>query len=158
MKNKIHPRIPIQHLTCGADRPSHVRFLKVLVSVALCFLAALVRAQTAAPPPVLATLTFANGQSITVGSNEQQIFKAVDVGASEAIGIELQLPSGFVNTPVGILPMDGGFAPEEIEVAPDGRTAFVFQSGNQPGLYRIEIRTLDSSVLLQFSVPNPENP
>jgi hypothetical protein len=158
MKNNILFRTSTRNSTPPASRLIHLRFLKVLVSLALCCLAASVRAQAPVPPPVLATITFANGQSVTIGSNDQQIFNPVDLGASEGIGIALQLPPAFVNTPVGILPMDGGFAPEEIQVGQDGSTAFAFQAGNQPGLYRIQLLTANSSVLLQFFVPNPGTP
>lgn len=148
----------MRNSTFTAARLPHLRHLQLLTFFALCFLAASLRGQSTAPPPVSATITFANGGSITVGSNDQQIFNPIDILPGEALGIALQLPSGFVNTPVGMQPMDGGFAPEEIEIAQDGSTAFVFQAGSQPGLYRILLRTLDSSVLLQFTVPNPGNP
>jgi hypothetical protein len=104
-----------------------------------------------------ATITFSSGESITVGSNSQQVFNPVNALPGEALGVELRLPPDFVNTPVGIQPMDGGFAPEDIEIDQNGATAFVFQVGNQPGLYRVVLATLNSSVLLQFSVPSTGN-
>ena len=138
-----------------AKAPLHFRSLPALVALSLCFVAA-VRAQ--APAPVLATITFADGQSATVGSTGQQTFLPIDILPGEALGIELRLPVNFVNTPVALQPMDGGFAPEEIEIAQDGSTNFAFQAGTQPGLYRILLATRNSSVLLQFSVPNPGTP
>jgi len=124
--------------------------LKTLLLSAICSLGGLLFGQTSPEGLASATITFANGESVTIGSNSQEIFNPVEVRPGEALGIELHLPPGFVNTPVGMQPMDGGFAPEEIEIAQDGSTAFVF--------YRIQLRTLDSLVLLQFSVPNPGNP
>lgn len=132
--------------------------LKALLVIAPCFLEGPLSGQTPGEGLALATITFANGQSITVNSTDQQTFLPIDILPGEALGIELRLPPGFVNTAVGMQPMDGGFAPEEIEIAQDGSTAFAFQAGNQPGLYRIILATRNSSVLLQFIVPNPGNP
>jgi hypothetical protein len=159
MKNKPRFRTFIPSSLSG-DYASFRRFpgLWYLMVFVFCLIALPLPGQAPQLPPVSATITFANGGSITIASNDQQIFSSVDILSGEAPNIQLQLPSSFVNTPVGIEPLDGGFAPDELQVAQDGSAGFVFQAGAQPGLYRIVLATAHTSVLLQFTVPNPGNP
>ena len=161
MKNKISSctlvRNSISNESVSTNRFRRLLYFPVLVSLVFCVLTAALPAQQPGAP-VLATITFANGNSISAGSNDHQVFNPVDILPGEAPSIQLQLPSSFVNTPVGIQPLDGGLTPDELGVAQDGSATFIFQAGTQPGLYRIKLVTRDTSVLLQFSVPHPGNP
>jgi hypothetical protein len=162
MKNKTCSRTSMRKSVSGPDallkRFPGLWYPNALVLLGFCLLAVSLPGQAPGLPPVSATITFANGESVTIGSNDQQIFNPVDILPGEAPSIQLQLPPSFVNTPVGIQPMDGGFTPDELLVAEDGSAGFVFQSGTQPGLYRIVLATAGTSVLLQFTVPNPGTP
>lgn len=155
MKNKTSSCTLMRNSVSDAG---HLRRPKALALLAFCLLAVSPPGQAQGLPPVSATITFANGGSITISSNDQQVFSPVDILPGEVPGVQLQLPPNFVNTPVGIETMDGGHTPDELQVAEDGSAAFAFQAGTQPGLYRIVLRTADSSVLLQFSVPNSGQP
>jgi len=162
MKNKTSSRTFMRNLVSGPDALS-TRFPGLWCPTALtvlgvCFLAVSLPGQAPRTPPVSATITFANRGSVTMGSNDQQIFSPVTILPGEALSIQLQLPSRFVRTPLSIQPLDGGHAPDELLVAADGTAAFVFQSGTQPGLYRIMLAAAGTSVLLQFIVPNPGKP
>jgi hypothetical protein len=168
MKNKTTTGVSARNLLCWTSGqtkcPKRLAYLKAL-ALALAFLgiyfyAVPLPAQTTptpspAPPRVSATITFANGASITVRSNSQEKFRLVGILPGETVNIQLQLPPRFVNTPVAVQALDGGIVPVHVPIATNGTAALAFHAGVQPGLYRILLTAQGRSTLLQFLVPNP---
>jgi hypothetical protein len=57
--------------------------------------------------------------------------------------------------------LDGGeatFSKPQSIIDVDGTTSMHFKAGSQPGLYRVLIVSQDSRSILQFWVPDPQNP
>lgn len=147
----------MKNKTSSRNRPA-VGSPKALALICFFVLTASSFGQAPAEAPVSARITFANGESISISSNSDQMFPPIETLAGETLGVQLQLPPTFVNTPVGLAALDGGFVPEEIQVATDGSAAFAFQAGAQPGLYRIILNTATTSTMLEFVVPNAGTP
>lgn len=162
MKNKTNSRPrragSLSNYLKSGKRCPGVDSLKLVALVCFFVLAAPSFGQAPAEAPVSATITFANGETINIGSNSDQTFAPIETLPGETLGIQLQLPLTFVNSPVGLGALDGGFVPEEIQVATDGSTTFAFRAGAQPGLYRIILNTANTSTMLQFLVRNVGNP
>jgi len=100
-------------------------------------------------------ITFSNRASITIRTIQDK-FQTVPVLPGEAVTVQLQLPLPFVNTPLALQAMDGGLVSANIAIAADGTGALAFQADVQPGLYRVLLSAPTASVLLQFTVPNPQ--
>ncbi len=110
------------------------------------------QAPPVAVPVASATITFANDTSITIRGRE--LFRRIGILPGEIVNIQLQLPSQFTNTVVAVQAMDGGVVSGDVTIAVDGTGSIVFQSGMQPGLYRILLSARGRSAMLQFWVPN----
>ncbi len=133
-------------------------YYTMLAFVATSFHAVSLRAQTAvlpSPGHSWATITFSNGASITIPSNNPENFRLVGILPGETVNIQLQLPPSFANTFVAVQALDGGLISGDVTVAADGTAAIAFQGGVQPGLYRILLSALGKSAMLQFSVSAP---
>lgn len=112
---------------------------------------------SAAPSGASATITFADGASIKLRSSQAK-FRPVELLPGETVNIQLRLPRRFLDTPVAIQALDGGFVTQDALVAADGTAAIAFQAGVQPGLYRILLSARGRSALLQFWVLDSGNP
>ena len=123
----------------------------------LIYLPEKLSAQTEGGPPGMqsrasATITFADGTSMTVRSRED--FQSIEILPRETVNIRLQLPAQFANTLVAVQALDGGLVSEDVIVAADGTAAMAFQAGAPPGLYRVLLSMRGRSATLHFTVPN----
>lgn len=159
MKDKNSSCVLTPNLSCWghiwAQRLTHLKAV-LFLGVSLCALALPERARAEEPRP-RATITFENGESITIRSGRRQ-FRPVEILPGETVQIHLQLPPGFANTLVVTQAMDGGLTSGDVVVGADGTAAVAFQGGVQPGLYRILLSARGESAILQFSVSPSENP
>jgi hypothetical protein len=121
----------------------------------ICFPTGKLCAQSDSRPS--ATITFANGASITVRNNHAK-FRRIGVASGETINIALQLPLQFAGASLVAQALDGGIVDDQVAVAADGTTSLAFQAGVQPGLYRLLLSIGEKRATLQFWVPNPDNP
>jgi hypothetical protein len=97
------------------------------------------------PPPVLpdgsstAAVVFPNGQSVTMWSRLNQ-FPLVGAAAGDTLNVKLRVPTSFAPLVMNAQALDGGIvsaSAANLTVAADGTASLQFQTGNQPGLYRI---------------------
>jgi hypothetical protein len=159
MNNKLIPGIsPLRFLywTIGpTNRARRLGYFQVLAVLALCLFPASLHAQ-AMGAREQATITFSNGESMTVHTKHQQ-FRPVGILFGETVNIQLRLPLEWANTPVAVQALDGGFVSEATVVAGDGSAAIAFQAGVRPGLYRVLVSANGRSTMLQFSVGGSKN-
>ena len=112
-------------------------------------------ANCAPPPRAKVTVTFANGDHVTLRSREEG-FAPVEVAAGEAVTIRAQLPRRLANAPAFIQPLDGGTIASDLAIAPDGSASLGFRVGEQPGLYRLLVSVGGRTAMLQFQVASAE--
>jgi hypothetical protein len=141
----------------------------VLAALAACCVfcfAATLNGQTAAatPPPLLsdqsptASILFPDGRSLPIRSSGGK-FPLVIAYAGQTFTVQYRIPAAIASLLV-IQPLDGGAISAASPVAADGTTAFQYQFGTGPGLYRIYVGLGNFSAVLQFWVPltNGDNP
>jgi len=151
-----------------------IRYAVIAVSswaVVVCTaLAALAIGPTPTIPPIIglgptptppdlrpsATFTFADTTKVTTRSTAGR-FRFVGLHLNETVDITLQVPGGLLNPSVRAQALDGGqilsFSTKDAGAVASIR----FYSGNRPGLYRVLIPGLGSSVLFHFWVADPAN-
>jgi hypothetical protein len=145
-------------------------FLSVVVCAAACIGTCTTSAQTAqpavpGPPPVLpdgsstAAVVFPNGQSITMVSR-LNLFPLVGAAAGDTLNVQLRLPPAFAALVMTAQALDGGIvsaSAANLTVAADGTASLQFQTGNQPGLYRVLLYLNPVLVTLRFWVLDPSS-
>lgn len=128
---------------------------QVLPLLAMCLVPASLHGQAIGGARERATITFSNGESVTVHTKQQQ-FRPVAVLSGETVNVQLRLPLEWANTPVAVQALDGGFVSEGTVVAADGSAAIAFQAGVRPGVYRVLVSANSRSTMLRFSVAGPK--
>jgi hypothetical protein len=118
----------------------------------------------ASPPPLLsdgsptASIQFADGRTLPIRSQDGQ-FPLVIGYAGQTMTVACRIPAAIASRLV-IQSLDGGAISALSPVAADGTTLLQFQTGTQPGLYRVLVILGSYSATLQFWVPSPtgDNP
>ena len=73
------------------------------------------------------------------------------------MGVQVRFPLEFVGATLIAQSLDGGTFPngqDSLTVAVDGTVSIQFQTGNQPGVYRLRLIVNETGALLQFYVPS----
>ena len=90
-------------------------------------------------------------------------FQTVVVSPLDMITVTLQFDISVANTPVVVQALDGGTLGIDgtATIDENGNLNFIFQVGDQPGLYRVSVIANLGGVstpfsLVQFQVPNPQ--
>jgi len=115
------------------------------------------------PPPLpsdgspTASILFPDGRVLPILSQSGQ-FPLVLSTAGQALTVQARVPAALLSRLV-IQALDGGTLSTSPPAA-DGTTLLQFQTGAQPGLYRILFVLGDRSATLQFwvPIPNGDNP
>jgi hypothetical protein len=103
----------------------------------------------------IATITFANNQSV-VANSDGRLFESVELQQGETIDVSVQFPIEKARHTLRIEPRDGGriTGPSDaLVVADDGTISFQFQVGNSPGHYGVSLHDGAEEAGLQFYVP-----
>jgi len=118
---------------------------------------------TPTPTPAVvrptATVNFSDSTQIST-SDLSGRFRLVGVHLNEVINIIVRFPAGWANAPLAIQSLDGGYlsSAANTAVAADGAVSLCFQAGNSPGLYRVALIGAGGRSMLQFWVPDANNP
>lgn len=104
-------------------------------------------------------VTFPDGSTVTT-SAETGLSELVALDAQQTVQILLTFPVSLAGQKIEIQAADGGTAASDWSerfIASDGTVAFAFQSGAQPGQYRITTTAAGAVSTIQFWVPNPND-
>lgn len=146
------------------------RLLAALVAGCSMFFAAANYAQTptptptASPPPLpsdgspTASILFPDGRVLPILSQGGQ-FPLVLSSAGQGLTVQARIPAALASRLV-LQSLDGGTISATSPVTADGTTLLQFQTGTQPGLYRLLVILGNYSATLQFwvPIPNGDNP
>jgi len=108
-----------------------------------------------APLVPLVLVSFANEQPVHLHRHDGR-FAPVTINPGETASIHLRFPAAYAGTPLVIEATDSGYVElteQSATIDSQGRATFQFQSGDDPGLYRILILAGGTPSMLQFSVP-----
>jgi len=103
-------------------------------------------------PSIGATITFANGEVVSLRARDR--FRPVAVSPGETVTIAAQFPPQAGNIPAVAQALDGGVITAPLSVAADGTASLSYQAGTPPGRYRLFLSARGRSVILQFEVSN----
>lgn len=157
-KIKIDVAYIMELLNNAPVKPLFRLFFGALVALSLLFAApaSALATSPADAPNGIATITFADGRSVSISSGRER-FGIVPVVSAETVRIDVRLPQSFQNAAAFVQPLDGGVA-SEIVVNPDGSASVSFQAGAEPGLYRLLLGARNKTTVLEFEVPAPAAP
>jgi len=129
--------------------------LTFLATLSICSTSTL-HAQGAPPLVPLVLVSFVNEQPIHLHSDDGK-FAPMAANPGETADVHLHFPAVYAGTPLVIAGMDGGYVElteQSASIDSQGRASFQFQTGVDPGVYRVLIVAGDTPSLLQFSVPS----
>jgi len=130
--------------------------LALFASVSICSTSTL-HAQGAPPLVPLVMVSFADEQLVHLHGHDGQ-FPPLTANPGETGDVHLHFPAVYAGTPLVIAAMDGGYlvlTDQSTSIDSQGRASFQFQTGVDPGVYRVLIMAGSTPSLLQFSVPSP---
>lgn len=111
-------------------------------------------------PGPIAQITMEDGTGVTVklrGVYSPRVLLRADRPAT----IVLQYDEAKAGQSLDASPMDGGvaiFPGNRTSVGPNGQVLFQFRDAHEPGLYRLRLNCGETSAIMQFWVPSPEDP
>ncbi|MEY2506449.1 MAG: hypothetical protein QOH01_778 [Verrucomicrobiota bacterium] len=108
----------------------------------------------------VAVIQFGNAGEVHTRSSRGH-FRLTSIRPNQTVNVRLEYPVSLAGKPVTAAALDGGEATiskPNATIGPDGKTSMHFSAGGQPGLYRVLIVCRESRSLLQFWVPDPQNP
>jgi hypothetical protein len=106
------------------------------------------------PVPLVATLTFADGETVALQAPSE--FPAVALAPGESVSIVVQFPASFAGADASAQALDGGqVTADDFVIAEDGTASVGFVAGPQAGSYRVLLSTPDANATLEFQVTQP---
>jgi hypothetical protein len=88
--------------------------------------------------------------------SDKGLFSQVTAEVAQSFGVQVRFPLELAGATVSAQALDGGTFPngqDNLTVAPDGTVSIQFQTGDQPGLYRLRLLVNEAGALLHFYVP-----